>query len=337
MLFDSKMLETLKSAVLATLTDPAPLASGGLTGWADRWLAPDVTTNLCAPFHQRGGRDALIEGLWLPLLDSFPDLARCPLMLLAGRFQERAWIAHCGHLTGLFLRDWLGIPATGRLTQLRYGCFDAIENGRIVQTYMMIDIPALMMDAGVWPLSPPLGAFMPLPAPATQDGLRPGVDAEGGQQSLDLVERMIAGLMRFDGTSFASMDMPATWHPTFHWYGPAPIGALRGLADYQRGHAGPFLGAFPDRVGGDHKCRIGDGAYVASTGWPSVRATHSGGGWLGLPPTGKQVGMRVMDFWRREGDKLAENWVFIDIPDLLQQMGVDVFARLHALRGGRPG
>jgi hypothetical protein len=32
--------------------------------------------------------------------------------------------------------------------------------------------------------------------------------------------------------------------------------------------------------------------------------------------------MRVMDFWRREGNLLAENWVFIDLPDLLLQMGV---------------
>ena len=35
------------------------------------------------------------------------------------------------------------------------------------------------------------------------------------------------------------------------------------------------------------------------------------------------------DFWRREGDKLAENWVFIDKIDLLQQMGVDIFKRLR--------
>jgi hypothetical protein len=38
-----------------------------------------------------------------------------------------------------------------------------------------------------------------------------------------------------------------------------------------------------------------------------------------------------MDFWRRDGDRLAENWVFIDIPDLLRQLGVDLFARMDAL------
>ena len=33
-----------------------------------------------------------------------------------------------------------------------------------------------------------------------------------------------------------------------------------------------------------------------------------------------------MDFSRREGNLLRENWVFIDIPDLLGQMGVDRFS-----------
>ncbi|WP_197409834.1 ester cyclase, partial [Haloferax profundi] len=55
----------------------------------------------------------------------------------------------------------------------------------------------------------------------------------------------------------------------------------------------------------------------------------SGDGWLGLPATGETVTMRVMDFWRREDDLLAENWVFIDMIDLLNQMGVDVFDRLQ--------
>ncbi len=38
--------------------------------------------------------------------------------------------------------------------------------------------------------------------------------------------------------------------------------------------------------------------------------------------------MRVMDFWRRDGDRFRENWVFIDIPDLLLQMGFDLFAQI---------
>jgi predicted SnoaL-like aldol condensation-catalyzing enzyme len=38
--------------------------------------------------------------------------------------------------------------------------------------------------------------------------------------------------------------------------------------------------------------------------------------------------MRVMDFWRAEAGKLVENWVMIDIPDVLNQIGIDVFGNL---------
>jgi predicted ester cyclase len=53
-----------------------------------------------------------------------------------------------------------------------------------------------------------------------------------------------------------------------------------------------------------------------------------GGGFMGLPPTGRPITMRVMDFWKRSDSLLDENWVFIDLVDLLGQMGVDVFQRL---------
>src|SRR5690606_33644322 len=46
-----------------------------------------------------------------------------------------------------------------------------------------------------------------------------------------------------------------------------------------------------------HYIRIGDGPYSVTGGWPSVYAMHNGGGFCGLPPTGKPVFMRVMDFY----------------------------------------
>jgi hypothetical protein len=41
--------------------------------------------------------------------------------------------------------------------------------------------------------------------------------------------------------------------------------------------------------------------------------------------------MRVMDFWRRDGDKLRENWVMIDMIDVLEQFNVDVFQLLKKI------
>ena len=56
--------------------------------------------------------------------------------------------------------------------------------------------------------------------------------------------------------------------------------------------------------------------------------THKGDGWLGLKANGKEVTLRVLDYWRREGNTLKENWVFIDMIHLLEQLGVDVFKKL---------
>jgi hypothetical protein len=39
--------------------------------------------------------------------------------------------------------------------------------------------------------------------------------------------------------------------------------------------------------------------------------------------------MRVVDIYRRDGDKLAENWVFIDLLHWLSMQGLDVLGRLQ--------
>jgi hypothetical protein len=33
-----------------------------------------------------------------------------------------------------------------------------------------------------------------------------------------------------------------------------------------------------------------------------------------------------MDFWRVQDGSIRENWVLLDLPELLMQMGVDVLA-----------
>lgn len=49
---------------------------------------------------------------------------------------------------------------------------------------------------------------------------------------------------------------------------------------------------------------------------------------LGQPSNGERLFMRVCDWWRRDGDLLVENWIFVDIPHVLLQMGYDIFAEI---------
>ena len=286
--------------------------------------APDCNFNAGAPVDQCAGTAAIVARFWEPLVRAFPDLERRTELLMHGRFNDGDWFASTGYLVGHFQSDLYGIRASKRPHFLRYAWFDRVVGDHVVESYVLLDLARLMIETGQWPLRPQLGERWS-PVPATQDGLAlTDSDPEDSSISLKLVENMIAGLMSYDQKSLSSMGMTRFWTPQFQWYGPGGIGSARGHADYERAHQGPFLKAFPDRIGGNHKCRIGDGHYVASTGWPSLNATHLGDDWLGIPATGKRITQRIMDFWRREDMMLVENWVFIDMIDLIGQLGIDL-------------
>jgi predicted ester cyclase len=298
-----------------------PLALSQLYSADIEWHGPH-------PINALNGIDALIDGFWKPFLRAFPDVERRDDILIAGEFRNGVWVGATGYYTATFANDWLGIRASGGVMNIRYGEFSRMVDGKVREVYIILDILDVLRQLGRYPamLSVPLGVLDRSPPPATRDGVSMGpTNAEESKRSLDLVEAMIAGLMQYDRQTLQSMGMTRFWHPDMMWYGPAGIGMSRRLKGFEDVHQRAFLNAFPDRIGGDHKARIGDNAYVGSTGWPSIRATHLGT-WMGVPATNRRITMRVMDFWRREGQTLRENWVFIDQLDLLLQMDVDVMA-----------
>lgn len=319
----------------------------------------DMLASLCAPnLHWRGshpmnehhGPDVVAAQVWVPLKTAFPDLERRDQIVVGGRYQGRDYVACVGYYCGTFRADWLGIPATGRPIYLRYGEVHQIMDGRIVQSNCLWDVLDLIRQAGFWPIAPSLGVEGMWPGPITGDGLvfhdtDPVQSAASIAQTLAMHDTLGA----FDdlaGTGRQGLlDMPQKqhWHPRMMWYGPSGIGTARGLSGFVDDHQLPFRTAFPKRkgggqwdelgdlrakLGGGHYIRIGDGPYSVTGGWPSVFAMHIGPDFLGLPATGKAVTMRVMDFYLHHEGLIRENWVPLDVLDLLRQMGVDVLARL---------
>ncbi|MEM8850430.1 MAG: ester cyclase [Pseudomonadota bacterium] len=47
---------------------------------------------------------------------------------------------------------------------------------------------------------------------------------------------------------------------------------------------------------------------------------------MGVPATDRALTLRVMDFYRCDRDRIAENWVLLDYVDLFAQMGRDILA-----------
>ncbi|WP_336022844.1 ester cyclase [Halobellus salinisoli] len=294
------------------------------------YVHEDVEWHGPAPIDGLAGRTELVEEFWRPLLRAFPDLEKNNYVLFAGEFEGDEWVCATGNLVGTFENDWLDIPATGHATWIRYGEFHRFEDGKIAETRTIVDILDVLQQAG-YRFAPSLAPEVVIPGPTTQDGvLLDEQNEEESRQTMELVEGMLFdGLNSYEERGLENMGMEQYWHEDFMWYGPAGIGSTRGIDGFQDFHQNPFLEAFPDREVGHHDSRIAEGDYCASTGWPAVVGTHLGDGWLGLPATGNSADMRVIDVWRREDDLLAENWVFIDMIDLLDQLGVDVFERLR--------
>lgn len=300
---------------------------------------PGAVIHLGYPFEEVAGPGELFDRVYAPLVSAVPDLERRDFLVMAGpSLDESCWVGCAGHYVGVFERPWLDIPATLQPVAMRFHEFFRVEEGRVVEMQGLWDIPQVMMQARAWPMTPSLGVEWMAPAPATQDGLSlPPRDEKVSADSLKLVTDMINGLERHAEGGPEAMRLSSYWHPKMTWYGPAGIGTNRRITGFRNKHQIPFLKALPDRgMKEDVKQYwFSDGPYVGETGWPNMRMTVSGDGWLGIAPAGQKITMRSLDFWRCEAGMIRENWVLVDLLDVYHQLGVDVFERMRELTADR--
>lgn len=306
-------------------------------------IADGTVWDIAAPVHRLEGRDAVIEGFLRPLRAALAACRRRDEIFIGGRnirAQGGDWVASVTHYVGNFEAPLWGVKPTRHLVFLRAGEFYRMAGPdgeeEIVEAKIIVDLPDLMRQAGRRPWTESLGTEMLFPGPATHDGVLP--QGARGAASLALVERMLADLHAYDPDtkhSHGQTGEDGAWDAHMLWYGPGGIGANYLWDGFVADHRAPFLHAFPDRRGGDHFCRIGDGDYAAISGWPSMTMTHRGA-YLGDPATGRALTLRVMDFYRADftrhaEGRLAENWVLLDYVDLFAQMGIDLIERSNAM------
>lgn len=340
---------TLRHKIHRQLNAFSDTAPTGLTRWLGELTQPNAAWRASHPMNSVAGADAAAATIYGPLKAAFPDIERRDAIFVGGTYQGRSYIATIGHYCGTMSGDWLGIPATGKTVNVRYGEVYQIDaDGKVLQANLLWDVLDVMRQAGCWPLAPPLGVPEIWPAPFTADGIRL-VPSDPAQSDISIAQTLAmhrtlaehddrANLSR---ESLIAMPQRQHWHPRMMWYGPAGIGTTRGLDGFVDGHQLPFRIAFHrpqgsfeevtaerNRHGAGHYIRIGDGPYSVTGGWPSVYAMHLGGGFCGMPPSGRPVFMRVMDFYLHNQGLIRENWVPLDMLDLLRQMGFDALARI---------
>ena len=322
-----------KSLVLRFYDDLDKATGDDLTEVLRRYTTDDYFFRGMHPFYEQQGARTVADVFWKPLRRAFRPIQRRQDVFMAGtsEIDGGEWVCSMGHLMGLFDEDWLGIPATRKMAFLPYVDFNRITDGKISETGFFCDIIRVMQQAGVNPLPLQTGAAILTPGPLTHDGLLfDEQDPAESKQTLDLVNQMRLDLTG-SGLHSSLGELDRTWHHDMIWFGPAGIGATYTINRYEEQHQGPFRDGLDNIEFHGHLCRFAEGNYAGWFGWPNLTMTPSGG-FMGLPASDRTVEMRVVDIYRRDGDKLAENWVFIDVLYFLKQQGLDVLERNQRLR-----
>ena len=298
------------------------------------FLAPAGRINVVQPFNTVAGAEAFVERIVRPMYVAFDHLHRRCDMLFGGEYQGREWVVSHGHYVGEFRKPWIGIAPSDDIVRIHYVEYHAIEDGVATETYLYFDTVDLLRQIGIWTLPPSVGYEGFVPGPASGDGIcLTTAEPAASDKSLAMVDEMLSRLYTPDES------WRPYWHDDMVWYGPSGYGSYLGVDGFARFQL-PYEAIFEKgrvrntyRLSGDttldnavpgHYARFADGNYVASGGWPS----HGGfmvSDWLGVEARQQMFTVRVADIWRRAGDQLIENWVFVDVIDMLMQLGRNLF------------
>lgn len=109
------------------------------------------------------------------------------------------------------------------------------------------------------------------------------------------------------------------WTEDMVWHGPDGLGVLHGIEDFKHKLLYPFFRAFPDYEAVNVLYAVDERRQLV-TAWGYFTGTHQEV-WAGVEGTGRPVRGGFMDLWRIEDDKLAENWVLVDVAGVMRQLG----------------
>ncbi len=284
------------------------------------------------PFLDQRGSLEIARHFWVPFKTSFKRLQRRQDIFFAGKNlldqEGSVWVVSMGHLMGLFDNDWLLIKASKKMIFLRYAEFNKIEDNKIVQTAFYFDLPHLLSQVGKNPFPNALGLNILQPGPLTHDGVYLNdQDFNEGKKTSQVIDFMIETLGDWNSQLVLEDELALNWHDDMIWWGPTGIGATYTIERYAKQHAGPFRSAFSNRKFNGHVCRVAEGNYGGFFGRPNLTMELTDS-FMGIPPTNLSADMNVIDLYRRDSEKLAENWVFIDLLGFWLQHGFDFFSEI---------
>jgi steroid delta-isomerase-like uncharacterized protein len=105
---------------------------------------------------------------------------------------------------------------------------------------------------------------------------------------------------------------------THQLHSGAEVVAILRNAEAVRKHVSEWLAGFPD-LRFTVEQMFAEACRVVTQS--VMQGTHTGT-WLGIPPTGKQVGIRMMTIHRIMNGRIAEDWVLVESLGFFQQLGL---------------
>ena len=239
----------------------------------------------------------------------------------------RIWVGGTGYLTGLAQANLWSIPKTDDQLRLRWGEFLCIEDNKITEVHLLIDVMDWLEQIGMPVLPKFKGASHVWPTPTAYDGIT--FDTNGTDETMALGRGLLfGGLNAFDENALKSMGMADYFHPNLKWYGPGGIGACLSLKEFEDFHQNPWLASFPDRKVQDLPL-IAEGRLLGACGPAGVTGSHGGEPFRSSGPAkGQPINFSGLDFWLRTEDVFTENWVFVDFISLFEQMDIDLLDRI---------
>lgn len=301
----------------------------------NKYASPNFHLRCVHPFNDLVGAENIANKLWIPIKKSFAPIQRRMDIFYAGTNSidnhKTKWVTIMGHLLGIFNEPFLGIRPNHKAAMLRYAEFYRVENEKIVEGSFFLDVMNFMQQLGLNIIPESTGLVGITPGPMTHDGLQfEKKDKQEGIDTLNLIERMANRLVG-GGMKSIQSELKLDWVDDMIWWGPGGIGASYTIEGYIKGHTAPFQEGleFVDFPG--HIVRNAEGNFGGWFGWPNI-LMKAKGNYLGLTSASEKISeMRVVDLYRRDKNKLAENWIFIDHLHFLKGLGIDLLDRYHNL------
>ena len=120
-------------------------------------VTEDAVLNVSYPIEQIIGIKSIESDYWLQFKSAFEHLERKAFIEFDSDYEGDQWITATGCFSGIFVNDFLGIPATGNLLYLRFTELVKITNNKISEYFIIFDFLDVMHQASIYPLRKSLG------------------------------------------------------------------------------------------------------------------------------------------------------------------------------------